>query len=470
MITFCLNSWKHHRKLYLSGMKLEDIANPLNMIDHDFPTGYSQDYIVKPAIEKYGATIPSDLTRCSTLAYDILEIILEQKRDSMKTELLSLDPFPKSTIFPTHVELLITVDPKYSLHGLLNSFQTYLLSVTELNILADANRLVLIAQRYVASKSRTNSTSSITRRDVEGRALLSGIIRARETLPSELSHAVECKENPDVLRMLSKMVQYLHRCCDEHYPSDIQVAAGSCLGSLIPVLHDLDININQIPDMHSEKRTFFVENPLDHFFGDIFERLANYVQSDDTETAIIAKDTLKCIFSTNDGLLFWNEGGLKEEIKRIVLPFLTTEKIRYDVEDVPPGLLYKLLLAGIFNLSETKLEKDKSWCWNEAIWKCNTGSKVPYEDWIRNVVCAMLICCYGKDSNDQNLILSSMIRGTSDFFRPCLKLCASEYILDFLFYIHSFNRIASLNGITMTIIHNGRGARLCCRHISRSSF
>jgi hypothetical protein len=430
VISFCLDSWQHQRTKNLTNGNLEeDVASNIDMDtavgkNRDIPT----DDTLKLAVEIHGVNLNEDTASCANLAFEILEIILDKKSKILQEQdLLSIDPFPEPNIPKNHLEMLVSLNPKYNLSNLLRSFEDSLHSISGSNILTDAKRFESIAKRYMSNKSRT--TKRQDNGDINGleaRTLISGIERVKKILPLELNELARSQKGSQVPKVVSTIVQYLFNFCDHQYPCGIQVAAGSCLGSLVSALNNTDVEMNQISSIHSGNRTYFQSDLLEHFFTEIFNLIANYVQSDDTETAIIAKDTLKTLLLTKDGLSCWKKMESEHELRRIVLPFLTSEKARYDVEDVPPVFLKHLM--ELTNLTESDLEKDKSWCWCDEIWKCNVGSDIQYEDWIKNVVSAMLLCCYRRDTNEQNPILS-MIQGSSDFFRPCVKLCASKFFV-----------------------------------------
>lgn len=429
IINFCLDSWQSHRSNELTNMSFEDIADSTTSDDIfiDPKNNIILEDSLGLAINKYGVNIPKETGECTSIAFEILELLLDKKKEVLEQNLVSLDPFPEPNITARNLEILMSFNEHFCLCDLLHSFEDSLHSIPGQNLLTDAKRFESIAKRYIANKSRTKRSKNgvgVEGSSLEARTLLSGIDRLRKTLPLEIPRATGSEVDFEVQKTLAKIVQFLCNFCYDQYPCDIQVAASSCLGSLIPTLHEANIEMNQINNMHVEKRTYFQSNPLGHFFGAIFEHLASYVQSEDTETAIIAKDTLKTLLLTKDGLSCWKEIESKSELKRIVSPFLTTEKTKYEVEDVPPRFLKNLMTLA--NLKESDLEKGKGWCWCDDIWKCNAENEVPFEDWVRNIVCAILMCCYRRDKNEQSPILST-IQGSSDFFRPCVKLCAREF-------------------------------------------
>ncbi len=430
IMEFCLNSWQQERLKNLINLKVQDIVDSDSTMadDDDINSSMPEIDCLQIAIGKFGAVVKEELNECINLTFQILEHVLDKKKSILQKDLLCLDPFPDSNISTKDLEALMSCNPNYSLSNLLHSFENTLKLISGETILTDAKRFESIAKRYIANNSRSkqqkSATKSLQSNDLESRTLLSGIDRVRKMLPEKITQIDNYQVDSEVLIVISTVMQHLSNFCDNQYPQDIQVAAGSCLGALVPALVSANIQIDRIYNMNLEKRTYFQSNPLQHFFSEALELLANYVQSNDTETAIIAKDTLKSLLSTDDGLMAWKDMESKPEVRRIVLPFLTnTEKIKYDVGDVP--FRFKRSLLKHAGLCESDLEKDNSWCWSDGLWTCSSDDGVPFEDWIKYLVCAMLLCCYQRDKSEKNSVLS-MIQGSSDFFRPCVKLCARK--------------------------------------------
>ncbi len=66
-----------------------------------------------------------------------------------------------------------------------------------------------------------------------------------------------------------------------------------------------------------------------------------------------------------------------------------------------------------------KAMSQNDWCWNESIWKCGSS----YEDWIKDLVCSIIVCYYNK-----------AVTPSSAFFSICIGVCAIEHsFAEFLF-------------------------------------
>ena len=405
---------------------------------------------IEMALEKYMQYVPSDMLQHLNLSYEILELVSINISGTKKNDLPTLDPFPEPALPEVHRDILMRRHAKYELTSVLKSINVHYDSNGENNISMHVKRLEFIANRYTP-KSPTScdmysSDMSIETNDIESRALLSGIVHIKESIESELIQSIDDNEK-ETLRTVFRMLKILFRFCSDQYPSDVQDAGGKCLGTVINALQVSNFDIKQMKNITTEKRTFFQEDPTHSFLGDILNRLVNYIQADDTDYGLVAKDTLKSFLFTKDRESFFKTDSWSDsnELRRMVTPFFNTERSEKYVQSVPAA--FSSRLRTITMLSEDEFEQ-KIWCWNEELWKC---SNVTFEEWIRNVVCAMLICCYGNNEDEQDKP-GRIIKGSSDFFRSCTKLCACELSVLIVFtqgliFIYSHERNKCLQWI-----------------------
>ncbi len=426
IVKLCVNFWYEQNNKNFSVWKFKDIVSS-SLID-DFPFSNLDDHTLL-AITKFSGSLPKDLVDCSHLTFDILELLLQQRDGALKQSIGDIDPFPVQIIRKELQEALAQIDRKFNLRSLLLSFDENHRPSNRETLLTVARGFQRTVKRYITNNSRmriATGKSCLLKHGIDSRTLLSGIDRLRDKLLIEnIKEGIQCHEESEILEVFSTLVETLLILCNNEYPSEIKANAGSCLGTLIPAIRLLGINVERVHGPLSEGQTGFEDNPLGHFFTNIFELLAKYVYSDDTELAIAAKDTLlSIVLKTIDGHEFWFEGGLRNELKHILTPFVKTKKITIDVKQVQPGF-YDNFIAWA-DLSEAELQKYNSWCWNENIWECHSNSQLTYEDWIRNVVCAIITCCY-KDKRENDIDIEAKIQGCSDFFKPCLYLCSSKF-------------------------------------------
>ena len=420
----CLDHWRHHQGRKFAEVQLGEMTDATSFPDTYLSYIHDADIISK-SVDDYGALVPLEQIASVSLAYDILYRLFEQRKGILSEDLQNIGPLPTGQPEQSKsFHALTSIDEKFGLKNIIDLFVDFFGLISNQSV-SDARMFETIAVQYIANKARvptSTNTSGIKKNDIDSHRLLSSIDRLQQSLPLLMKEAAASHmEESQVLVLVSSIAQHLFGFCNSQCPHDIQIAAGSCLGSIIPILHDANITINQIPPIYFEKRKFSIYDPFDHLFRDIFERIVKYMLSDDTETAIIAKDTLKSVVSTADGQSLWKEVGLKEDVKRIVFPIISTELFRYSVDDVVFGF-YRHLKKTL-KFSELELTTDSSWCWSDKLWQCS--SKVPFEDWIRNIVCSLLICSYKKEKKDQTHLLTN--QGSSNFLQPCLKLCTSKY-------------------------------------------
>ena len=428
IIRFCLNT------LYSeSSKRLKKIS--LNQMSGDFPLDESFNHCeevcssnpIFSAISKYADEIPVHLIHQIETAHDILTLILIENKDNLEEFYVTLDPFPSSTISEDVQQNLIRFNSRFGISRNIFTALDHPPQISPLNrIHSDAKRFESVAKRFIGNLSeRKSDKQTMDSHGLEARTLLAGIDRVKRSMEFCKSDKNSYSVTGTIVRPLSAIVKYLCDFCGDQYCTDIQVAASSCLGSLLPILHEINADLSEIYNMQSEKRTFFQSKDelYDYFFEDILKLLVDYIRSSDTETAIIAKDTLKAILKTDDGSSFWKDLEPSGSIRQFVGPLESKEKVKLDVNKIPNKFLKHLqqLLE-----SDDDLEGDFSWCWSAEIWRCEADSSIGFKDWIRNVVSSILMCCYGKDKQSDSNEAKTLIHGSSDFFRPCLKLCTRK--------------------------------------------
>ncbi len=429
IINFCLNIYQSESSKLLKHLTFKNLTGESVSGPSPFH-GIDEIYITDPvdqAISKYGDKIPLNLVHLIETAYEVLELVLVERKEILQELYTELDPFPKTKTKGENETILMQFNKRFCLSHLLNKVDSTFGTTSMDRIYSDAKRFERIAKRFAGKNSKKSAEvhSAFDSQGLEARTLLAGIDCVKNSLSIGKNDTPAPLElNKLVVRTLSTIVKYLCDFCNDQYTLDIQVAAASCLGSLLPILHNANVDMLEIYSMQTEKRTFFQSDLFDHFFEGILKLLVDYVQSEDTETAIIAKDTLKAILNTNDGSSLWQDLKPEDSIRRFVGPFVTKEKIKLDVDRIPRRFLQQLMQC--LSLNEDDIESNHSWCWSTDLWKCDQDSGVEFEDWICRVVSSMLMCCYSKES--EQVERKTLIHGTSDFFRPCLKLCTSKLL------------------------------------------
>jgi len=235
-------------------------------------------------------------------------------------------------------------------------------------------------------------------------------------------------------RILYFLLNELFSLISSHFRHDIQDAASRCLGEVALDLNSLDFIVMDITSSSNNlvcTSDDFALNPLLQIQISAVELLAKLIQSDDVETAIVAKDTLKAILMTEDGIQCCREIECLD-LKRLISPLARKKGHKGHRSDIPEitDAFYTSILSAT-DKSKDSIQDDHNWCWSDKLWTCEEGGEVSFADWIKKVVCALLLCCY-KDpkaipSTTERLQASATIEGSSNFFRLCAKICSREH-------------------------------------------
>ena len=174
----------------------------------------------------------------------------------------------------------------------------------------------------------------------------------------------------------------------------------------------------------------FAIDPLQQIQTSAIILLTKLIHSDDADTAIVAKDTLKAVLMTEDGVRCCREIEC-DNLKRLIAPSVRRKGYRASRSDTPEisDSFYRNLLSAADKTKET-VQDDRNWCWSDKLWTCKEGEGISFVDWIKNVVCALLLCCYrdpqATSKTTNNPKTSVTIEGSSRFFRVCAKICSCE--------------------------------------------
>ena len=436
LVDFFLSSWMTQRiqsrlSTYLN--ECDDDHGPLQ--DTVYNVEDNDDDCMKSAVGEFGQRAPTDVIECMALAYGILESILDTSAVFASKVLDSLDPFPESEIAPCTLRALGAFNKKCSLVNLMQKFERTRDKRTDLDFAKKLQIFLSIASRFRAmvnnslmSRTRVDSTASVRRKSnlpSEVRSLISALKRLSSDIQCHISQAVRA-DGKTIASLLTALAKELFELCDKKFVKDIQVAATKCIGDLGLFFANVDLSQARLDSAQSgskssAKKLGSTSDPLLEIYSSAFALLSEMIQSDDIHTAVSAKDTVKALMVTQEGSRSWKNSVKLDESRRILAPFDCGERIQ-SKQDLPDAFLKRLL--GIVQMTEEEVKLDNSWCWDDNIWVL-PGDGITYEDWIQNLVCAILVCCY-TDQNENQPTISTPVKGASDFFPACLSICASK--------------------------------------------
>ena len=405
--------------------------------------------------------IASNVIECISLTYDVLALILDTSATFSAAVQETLDPFPESGLTQADLAALETFNKKCCLMTLKQQFNQARDQRSDVDYIKKVKRFLAISSRFRSTESnnfvlgpRVQDPSAYRKSMLspEVRSLISAL----KKLNVEIQAEIEGNKN-EPLR--TELGQELFQLCDEKYLDEIQVASIQCIGSLGLLSQGVDLRSSTIQETKPKsKQKHTVAGPLSEIYSSAFAMLAKRIQADDIETAINAKNTVKALMSTDDGHSSWSYIHEKSESKRILAPFDHGDTRRYAKVELPEDFLDKLLTR--VNKTNEEVKVDNSWCWNDELWLLDDN--ISYNEWITNLVSAVIICCYGYCDKERDT--SSMsIKGTSDFFPACLSMSASK------FYKHISSKRMQFSILSQTSPYFllFRRPSICCHNLSR---
>ena len=372
-----------------------------------------------------------------TNIYDLLELILLKSPKELDAAFSKIDPLPTSSLSNDQIAALTKENFKYSLTALLLRFKERKGGTDEADddlsscdIEHELEHFLSLFRRHQFGSDATESGAL----DVHLRSLVSGLARLEQVFAlSSLKSSVasEITFGP----LLYKTIQMLFKVCQANFPSTVRIASSRCIGELssfdltsfrnLTATHALD----EVEEEKNEGGDH--DGPLVTMEKDVFKLLAIYFKSHSSETAIAAKDTAKFLLRTREGARGWKKMDLDDEIRHLLSP-LSAHGRKFNRSDLP-----ELDKAYVERLYQNSGEAggsdgidDDSWCWSQHLWVCPESSGTSYAEWIRDLVCSVILCRYSRGGSGRKQSSSeaktSSADGRGDYFHCLLPMCARE--------------------------------------------
>ena len=363
-----------------------------------------------------------------TKIYDLLELVLLKSPEELDGVFAKIDPLPTSSLSKDQIDALTKENFKFSLTALLLRFNDRKGKTVACNddlsscdIEHELERFLSLFRRHQFGSDSTESGAH----DVHLRSLVSGLARLEQIFalsPLKDSAASEIAFGP----LLYKTIQVLFKVCDENFPSAVRVASSRCIGELssfdLTSFRNLTAT-HALAETEEREEEELYHDPVVTMELTVFRLLANYFKSPNSETAIAAKDTAKFLIRTREGQRCWKKMDLDDEIRHLLGP-LAVHGRKLHRSDLPE--LDKKYIERLYQKSGDEGDiNGETWCWNQGLWVCPEGGETSYEEWVRDLVCSIILCRYScgrKQSASE--AKSSSTEGA--YFHCLLPLCARE--------------------------------------------
>jgi hypothetical protein len=325
-------------------------------------------------------------------------------------------PLPTTDDVSQMDRMLFLENKRLSVRGILDRFQERLgQRVTNLELEDEIHRFIQFVE--IGSKSATNVQHNTGLFEAALNRLWTVLKHRRERLVSSKG------SSPAFINDLQVMLSLLLSLCTKDVPEKVRFSASRCLGELGGE------DFSMFPSTFLTKPNSIIslvgnednEDPLLFFKIDAVERLHYLLMSGCTETSLVAMETMRALFSMKTGDSYWMM--LKSDKTRVSLNALRLCTKDQTIIVTTPEYFVRKMFSKVGTCEKAMMQKD--WCWNENIWKCNSS----YEEWIKDLVCSILICCYDTPSYH-----NKPVRESSIFFSLCTGICAREHTFaEFIF-------------------------------------
>jgi hypothetical protein len=365
--------------------------------------------------------VPESIIACVETSYDILSIILDRKHTIFPMISSSLGELPMSKT-DVYSGTLRCISDKCCLNNLVEAFEQARQGRNEKDLI---HRVKTLCTRCVSVRKGLKDGLKLGWDGAEMDASLSPEIRYLRLsllqVNDELQKCVLDGSPPTgISSHLMNLARELTFLCRPELPLDMKEAAIKCLGYL-----GLYSDFFRMEFDVTEDGLEYQDNLLVTVYCSASRLLVSMLQSDQIDTANHAKDIIKFLVTTTDGYDAFHNPQIPVDSRQILSSFMTKNATMEAKLPELPFAFYKKTLS----IAEKNEDSDCSWCWDDKFWRLPHELNLTYEDWIKHIVCALILCCYNRNGVQRNLA----IKGTSTFIPSCLSMCASKFDTILLF-------------------------------------
>lgn len=302
-------------------------------------------------------------------------------------------------------DLFCEVNQRYSMASLFSSIQKEDSDAIP-SLHDEAQHFLKIMDEYPISidLSRANIATSGTAvlQSIEARARLLALRRLENSLMRQ-----GASKTP--IELPIEVHEWLIKICFSLDPEDSRLISSRCIGEINSLSNVTDLTM---PNHSTPIQSLLAKHdgrPYLLIMTNILTSVGKFLVSGCAETSLVAMKTARALLSTGAGKECWKI--LSNKDKELFRPFAINDE----------GQQHNSVL-----ISDSCKEKLRSraarqgvnhfWCFSDGLWNLDEYDDDSRDLWIRNVVCAIISCCLGKESKVRN-------RG---FFRICQGMCAKE--------------------------------------------
>lgn len=302
-------------------------------------------------------------------------------------------------------DLLCEISRKYSMASLFSSVEREDLDTIP-SLQVEAQQFLQIMNEYPITvdpfQANVDASSTAFLQSIEAQARLIALRRLEKSL-------VRHDSTQSSIELPGEVLNWLMKICYSLDPEESRLIGSRCLGEInslgnltTPTMAAQSISIQSQLTKHNGSAYILM-------MTNILSSVAGFLDSGCAETSLVAMKTARALLSSGAGKECWK--SLSDTDQALLRPFVTNDE----------GQQRTSVL--ISDSSKEKLKAQSAghgganlWCFDDGLWNVAEYGESSRELWIKNIVCAIICCCLGKDSKVRN----------KGFFRICQGMCAKE--------------------------------------------
>lgn len=333
-------------------------------------------------------------------AYDCLEIIVNNGKILLEDILGAEDIVHQQEA--TQKRTFGNVNKKYEIDSLFNPIRS-----SEMRSLLDESKhfIEIMDQYPISDKEGTRSTISnrpVPVQSVDALARLLALQRLAKSI--EINNGLILDESD----VRSQVLESLFDVCQSRDSNEAKVISSRCLGALNSCWISRPSHFDDAPCRQT------VDDPLKAMKTKVLSMIGQFLLCGSPAVSLIAMKTAKSLLSLTHGKECWKLID-DEQTKGLLNPLVPANHSLLQKEQIVLSTNY---IDNLKMIGASSQVDEAPWCWSDGLWSCFTdvGADSTENPWIKNIVCAMIICCFNNDERNPDYEFIYILQG----------LCAKE--------------------------------------------
>jgi hypothetical protein len=304
-------------------------------------------------------------------------------------------------------DLFREVNQTYSMVSLFSSIQhDNSDAIPSLHV--EAQHFLQIMNEYPISvdpfRASLSTSSTAVLQSIEARARLLALRRLENSLVGHDS-TLSSSELP------AEVHTWLMKICYSLDPEESRLVSSRCLGEINSLGYVTNLTLPQQSPPIQSQLAKHDGSPYTLMMTNILTSVGGFLVSGCAETSLVAMKTARALLSSGAGKECWKT--LSDADQALFRPFVINDEGQQHTS----VLISETCKEKLMLMARTPGFYDGNfWCFSDGLWNVVGYDEGSRELWIKNIVCAVISCCLGKDSKVRN----------KGFFRICQGMCAKE--------------------------------------------